>query len=97
MLNHLKFNNLVKVLTYLKENENKIEVDKIRKIISDRMDKEQLKLNTENIILRINNILDKLRMSDYIIRNDTKLEEYIQMKEVAKNAICTQRVSLDNI
>lgn len=46
MLNHLKFNNLVKVLTYLKENENKIEVDKIRKIISDRMDKEQLKLNT---------------------------------------------------
>lgn len=57
----------------------------------------QMKFNTENIILRINNILDKSGMSDYIIRDDTKLEEYIQMKEVAKNAICRQRVSSDDI
>lgn len=57
----------------------------------------QMKFNTENIILRINNILDKNGMTDYKIKNDTKYEDYIKMKEVAKNAICRQRVSSDDI
>lgn len=84
MLNHLKINNLVKVLTCLKENENKIEIDKIRKIISDRMDKEQFYVedmdNSFFLISKhgygvISNALGKELLNKLVNKVDKKISE----------------------
>lgn len=57
----------------------------------------QMALDSEKIITRLNDVLEKKGMNEYKINDETDLEQYVQMKEVAKNAICIKRISSDDI
>ena len=52
-----------------------------------------MSLDSGKILGRLNNIFEKKGMTNLIVNDNTDLQQYIKMKEVAKNAICRERVS----
>ena len=57
----------------------------------------QMSLDSGKILGRLNNIFEKKGMTNLIVNENTDLQQYIKMKEVAKNAICRERVSTSQV
>lgn len=54
----------------------------------------QMKLNTGKIISKLNDTMDKKNMSEYKISDDTEYRRYLRMQDIAKNAICRDKINL---
>lgn len=57
----------------------------------------QMSLDSGKILGRLNNIFEKKGMTNLIVNENTDLQQYIKMKEVAKNAICRERISTSQV
>lgn len=53
----------------------------------------KMSLDSEKIINRLNTVFEKKDMQKFKINEDTNLQQYIKIKEVAKNAICREKIS----
>ena len=53
----------------------------------------QMKLNTDKIISKLNDTMYKKDMSQYQISDNTEYRRYLRMHDIAKNAICRDKIN----
>lgn len=56
-----------------------------------------LSTNARSIMTKVNAELKNRGMEDFVVKEDTNLKQYLQMKEVAKNAVCRERTSMKQV
>lgn len=52
-----------------------------------------MSLDSDKIITKLNSVFDSKGLTNFKVANDTNLKKYLKMKEIAKNAICRERIS----
>ena len=51
----------------------------------------------DKIVNKLNAVFEKKGMENYKINDDTNLNQYLKMKDIAKNAVCRERVSTKDV
>ncbi len=57
----------------------------------------KMSLDADKIVNRLNAVFEKKGMENYKINEDTKLNQYLKMKDIAKNAVCRERISTKDV
>lgn len=77
--------------------EQQLYKDSIRAGNRDKISATQMKLNTEEIISKLNNAMDKKNISEYKIDENTEYRRYLRMIDIAKNAICRDKINISEL
>lgn len=77
--------------------EQQLYKDSIRAGNRDKISATQMKLNTEEIISKLNDTMDKNNISEYKIDEHTEYRRYLRMIDIAKNAICRDKINISEL
>lgn len=77
--------------------EQQLYKDSIRAGNRDKISATQMKLNTKEIISKLNNAMDKKNISEYKIDEHTEYRRYLRMVDIAKNAICRDKINISEL
>lgn len=77
--------------------EQQLYKDSIRAGNRDKISATQMKLNTEEIISKLNDTMDKNNISEYKIDENTEYRRYLRMVDIAKNAICRDKINASEL
>lgn len=57
----------------------------------------QFSLDAETITKKLNETFEQKGMGEYVITDETTLDEYLKMRDITRNAICKERVTMSDV
>lgn len=78
-------------------NEKKLYEDSLSGGPDKKISGTKMSLDADKIVNKLNAVFEKKGMENYKINDDTNLNQYLKMKDIAKNAVCRERVSTKDV